>query len=137
MTLYDVHRRSRGRFKPSSLGGYERGERSISLERFCGLAAIYGVPAERLLAEILVRLSPEGRRELTININRLSLVGGEVARLVSELVHKVRAQRGDYMSEVITLRSGDLEALGMAAHLRPRAVITSLRPALVQPKDER
>jgi transcriptional regulator with XRE-family HTH domain len=137
MTLYEVQRRSRGRFKPSSLGGYERGERTISLERFCGLVSIYGVPADRLLANILARLSPEGRRELTININRLSLVGGEVARVVSELVHRVRAQRGDYMSEVITLRSGDLEALGMAADLRPRALITSLRPALVQPKEGR
>ncbi|MGH2699518.1 MAG: helix-turn-helix domain-containing protein [Actinomycetota bacterium] len=44
MTLDDVRRRSRGRFKSSAVGGYERGERAISLERFCDLSEMYGVP---------------------------------------------------------------------------------------------
>ena len=35
------------------MAGYERAERSISLLRFCGLAELYGVPPEILLAQIM------------------------------------------------------------------------------------
>ena len=37
----------------TSVAGYERGERNISLERFVLLCRLYEVPPERLLAEIL------------------------------------------------------------------------------------
>lgn len=53
LTLRDVGYRSDGAFTPTAVAGYERGERSISLQRFCELAAFYGVAPERLLAEIL------------------------------------------------------------------------------------
>ncbi|MGH2677820.1 MAG: helix-turn-helix domain-containing protein, partial [Actinomycetota bacterium] len=43
LTLRDVASLSDRRFKPSALGGYERGERSISLERFTELSSVYGV----------------------------------------------------------------------------------------------
>lgn len=39
---------TRGRFKPSSLGGYERGGRNISLELFRDVADLYGMPADQL-----------------------------------------------------------------------------------------
>src|SRR5207244_4441372 len=45
-TLRDVHVRSRGRFKPSAVGGYERGERAISLDRFSQLAELYDCPPD-------------------------------------------------------------------------------------------
>ena len=53
LTLRDVGVRSGGAFSPTAVAGYERGERSITLERFCLLADLYGVPADRLLAEIV------------------------------------------------------------------------------------
>ena len=53
LTLRDVQRRSAGRFTASGVGGYERGERMISLDRFCRLADVYGSRPERLLAEVL------------------------------------------------------------------------------------
>ena len=40
LSLSDVARRSGGRYSPSSLGGYERGERAISVIRFCDLARL-------------------------------------------------------------------------------------------------
>ena len=64
LTLRDVQARSMGRFKPSSLGGYERGEREISVHRFCELAAVYQIPPDRLLASVLDRVAPEGRAEV-------------------------------------------------------------------------
>jgi transcriptional regulator with XRE-family HTH domain len=35
--------------KASSIAGYERGERTVSVVRFCTLATLYGVAPERLL----------------------------------------------------------------------------------------
>jgi transcriptional regulator with XRE-family HTH domain len=53
LTLRDVGLLSERAFSPSAVAGYERGERGITLERFCSLAGFYGVPPDRLLAEIL------------------------------------------------------------------------------------
>jgi len=130
LTLYDVQRLSDGRFKPSSVGGYERGERALSMDRFCDLANLYGIPPDRLLGEALKRIDPEGREEILIDLNRLSLIESEDRRLVAEFVHKVQAQRQDYLAEVITLRSGDLEALALTSGKRPTALLAKLRPAL-------
>jgi transcriptional regulator with XRE-family HTH domain len=53
LTLREVGVRSGGRLTPTAVAGYERGERSISLVRFCELAYFYGIAPERLLAEAL------------------------------------------------------------------------------------
>lgn len=134
MTLQEVKARTGGRFKPSALGGYERGERRITLERFCALATLYGVPPDRLLAEALQELNPEGRDEVIIDLNRLSRLETESGRLVAEFVHNVRAQRGDYLSDLITLRSGDLETLSLISKTTPKSLVSRLRPALRAPK---
>ena len=122
--------RSQGRFKPSVLGGYERGERSISLERFVELSRLYGIPADRLLAEALIQAAPEGRQEVVLDLNRLMLVTGEEGRIVGDLVHRVKLQRGDYLTDVITLRSGDIEALALVTNRTPAEVLRILQPAV-------
>jgi transcriptional regulator with XRE-family HTH domain len=130
LTLHDVGVLSGGRFKPSALGGYERGERSISVGRFCALAAIYGVPPDRLMARTLEHVSPAGRGELVVDLTKLSLIRTEQAHLVAQFIHGVRAQREDYLSDVVTLRSGDLEALALSAQMRPDALLETLGPAI-------
>lgn len=59
-SLRQVTVRSGGRFKPSSVASYERGERQISLERLFALAEVYQVAPERITAAIAHRLE---RRE--------------------------------------------------------------------------
>jgi len=54
-----VGARSGGEFTPTAVAGYERGERRISLQRFCDLASFYGVAPEALLAEILAGPPPD------------------------------------------------------------------------------
>jgi transcriptional regulator with XRE-family HTH domain len=134
MTLQQVKSRTGGRFKPSALGGYERGERRITLERFCALATLYGVPGDRLLAEALEEMNPQARGEVIIDLNRLSRLETESGRLVAEFVHNVRAQRGDYLSDLITLRSGDLETLSLISNTTPKTLVSRLRPAIRGPK---
>jgi transcriptional regulator with XRE-family HTH domain len=53
LTLRQVGERSGGAFKPTAVAGYERAERTISLERFCQLCGFYGVAPAWLLAGIL------------------------------------------------------------------------------------
>lgn len=67
LALRDLTARSGREFKASAVGGYERGERSISLDRFCRLAAVYGVSPVQLLGRVLERL-PEANRDLVIDI---------------------------------------------------------------------
>lgn len=61
LSLRQVTVRSGGRFKPSSVASYERGERQISLERLFSLADVYEVAPERIVAAIAYRL--EHQRE--------------------------------------------------------------------------
>jgi transcriptional regulator with XRE-family HTH domain len=133
LTLRDVTSSSHGRFKPSVLGAYERGERSVSLTRFCELAQTYGIPPDRLLADVFARLDPTGRQEIAIDLNRLTLIPGEEGKVVAEFVHKLKSQRGDYMTDVITLRSGDLEAISLEAAQPPNVLLRTLEPALRRP----
>ncbi len=51
---------SDGRFGSSVLGAYERGERDISLRRFCDLARCLGEDPPRLLAEALAARQRRG-----------------------------------------------------------------------------
>ncbi len=129
-TLRDVQIRSRARFKASAVGGYERGERDISLGRFCELAWLYGVSPGRLLSDALQLMSRGSTRKVVIDLARLSQVKGEEGRLVAQFVHDLKAQRGDYIAEVITLRSGDLEILATQAGAQPRSLLDTLKPAL-------
>ena len=136
LTLQGVWARSGGRFKPSAVGGYERGERSISLERFISLANLYGVAADELLGEILAHMWPTGRSPVIIDLNALAELGeqdeavsGE-ARAVGEFVHAIRAQRGDYLTSVVSLRAGDVEALSRALGVPSEALLRRFRAAL-------
>jgi transcriptional regulator with XRE-family HTH domain len=117
-----------GEFKPSVLGGYERGERTISLERFTDLAKLYGVPADRLLGEVLGTV--QGQADIVIDLNRLALLDEREVRAVAEFVHNVRTKRGDYFTDVISLRSGDVEALAFSSGLAARELLSKLQPAL-------
>jgi transcriptional regulator with XRE-family HTH domain len=59
LSLRQVTVRSGGRFKPSSVASYERGERKISLERLFALAEVYDMAPERIVAAIAHSLEAE------------------------------------------------------------------------------
>lgn len=130
LTLQEAQRISGDRFTASSLGSYERGHRAISLERFCDLAALYGVPADQLLGNVLDRLTPDDLVEIVVDLNQLRLLPGEEPRLAAELIRRVREQRGDNLGDMVTLRSGDLQALAFASRVEPRTLLERLDPAL-------
>ena len=69
LTLRQVGELSLGAFKPTAVAGYERAERSISLERFYAICAFYGVAPTQLLAEIEEALG--GPPEPTVDLTQL------------------------------------------------------------------
>ena len=129
LTLKDVERRSRGRFSASAVGGYERGERGISLDRFASLASLYGIPADGLLAEIVS--SPAPRHGLTLDVTKLGVIDPDIGRRVGELIHWIRSQREDSTADVIALRSGDAAAVASHLGMRVSELARELRPAIV------
>ena len=130
LTLHDVARISNGRFKPSSVGSYERGTRTISVPLLCELSALYGVPPDRVLADALASAGSETRTDVVIDLSRLPRLEGEHGRVLSEFVGQVRALRGDLASDVITLRAGDVEILASAMGAESSALLQRIRPTL-------
>ncbi len=66
LALRDLNVRSGREFKASAVGGYERGERSISLDRFCRLAAVYDVSPSQLLDRVLEKAT--AKNDVVIDI---------------------------------------------------------------------
>jgi transcriptional regulator with XRE-family HTH domain len=135
LTLREVAAISANRFKPSALGGYERGERAISLERFCELASVYGIPPDRLLGQVLDRIDPDRRVEVVVDVSRLEMLTGEESRRAAELVARVVSQRGQEAAGPVTLRAGDFEELALAAQMKPQELARRLKPAVDFPHD--
>lgn len=126
LTLRDVSRLSGGRYKPTSVAGYERGERAISLERFCDLCQIYGIPAHTLLAEILESVEPTTEPHIDVAI--LESLESVEAALVSGFVREIQALRHGAPSERIVLRAGDVQILATAAGKTPEELLDILGP---------
>ncbi len=124
LTLRAVSTLSDGRYKPTSIAGYERGERSISLERFCDLCRLYDVDPSTLLTETLETAgsAPEPGLEL----ERLEALGSSEAALVAGFVREIRTLRRGRPSDAIVLRAGDVEVLATAAGKRPEDLIEIL-----------
>ena len=100
------------------------------MERFCDLAALYGIPADRLLADVLDRLLPEGRVEVLVDLTELELLPGDEPRMAAEMVERVRRQRGGEAGDVVSLRAGDLEALALSFRLPAGDLLRRLEPAI-------
>lgn len=128
LSLQELARRSGGRFQASSLGGYERGERAISIVRFCELATLLGLPAEQLLADALTRAAPHLHREVVLDLTHLP--GSEPGRQAAAHVQLVRSRRGDHRSNVVTLRAGDLQVIAHASGLDVPTLLSTLGDAV-------
>ena len=109
LTLRSASRASLGRFKPSSIAGYERGERAITVQRFCDLSEVYGTDPARLLDGILI--DARGEPQIELDLTELDRLDLPEAATVREFAHRVRALRRSPGSDVVALRHADLEVI--------------------------
>jgi transcriptional regulator with XRE-family HTH domain len=126
-----VQQSTRGRLSATAIGGYERGERTITIDRFVELASALGVAPEDLLADALSAATPKERREVTIDLTRISEAAPSVREVVAAFAQTMRVRRGDLLGEVITLRSGDLGVLATRSERSASTLLRDLAPAVV------
>ena len=132
LTLRAVAEISGGEYKATSVAGYERGERSITVERFCGLCDLYRIPPEQLLGEIV--RSWRRSDERMIDLGALDELGSDEASLISGFVQQVLALRRDPDATEISLRTGDLQVLATASGKKPEELLKLLDPVLRKPE---
>jgi transcriptional regulator with XRE-family HTH domain len=126
LTLRDVATLSEGVFKATSVAGYERGERSISVERFLLLCQLYGVPANRVIDDV----ASTGQRPPEIDLRALESLASPESSLLAGFIREVVALRSQRTSETFMLRSGDLAVLATASGSDPEELMETLRPAI-------
>lgn len=122
LSLKEVEKKSKKCFKASVLGAYERGERNISVPRLFELAAFYRVPVEYVLAE-------EGRQkeiapqasQVRLDLKTLAKLPRKERQPLVDYIELIRAQRGDFNDEMITIRRDDLRPLACLYHSTPAA----------------
>jgi hypothetical protein len=132
LSLRDLQRSSDGRFKPSAVGGYERGERDVSAERFVEFAYLVGRLPEDLLADTLRAVFPRSHREITIDLTKLHETQGDAAGAVGGYARRLQLVRRDYFGDVITFRSGDLEIVAADAGVKVGGLLRTIEPAVVR-----
>lgn len=128
LTLRQVAGMSQNQFKATSVAGYERGERTISVERFLELCDVYGISAPAVLGEVVRAV--EGKLEQEIDLTLLEKMGTAEGTLLSSFVRQIRAQRGEPVSETIVLREADLNVLATAAGTTREELAEALEPAI-------
>jgi transcriptional regulator with XRE-family HTH domain len=128
LTLRQAANLSRGEFPPTSIASYERGDRSISLERFLRLASLYGMAPDRLLAA--VGALAEGRPADVVRPAALRVLRNPAAETLAGFVARVAALRGAEPREAVAVRAGDLEVLATASGMPAAEFRRAIEPAL-------
>jgi transcriptional regulator with XRE-family HTH domain len=125
LSLQEVCARSGGAFVVSTLSAYERGKRSLSLERLSELAAIYGQSPTSVLdldSDSGSRRAATGGSPLRIRLDHLDKLGPEERRPLESYLAFLRELRNDPAREVLTIRKDDLSYLSGLYGVRPQSL---------------
>jgi transcriptional regulator with XRE-family HTH domain len=123
MSLQEVCDRSGGSFVVSTLSAYERGKRSLSLERLVELAEIYGLSPTSLLEleeDIEGPSTLNRNRPLRIRLDLLDRLTPDERRPLENYLAFLRNLRNDPATHVLTIRKDDLQYLSGLYGMRPQ-----------------
>ncbi len=125
LTLREVEERSNGRWKAVVIGSYERGTRHLSLLKALELCQFYGSDLTAL-GELI---PTENSNRLIIDLRKLAELrtlpdhlSKQLARFLNQLIQK----RGDRNSEVLSIRSSDLETIQLLVGGTKEEILTAL-----------
>jgi transcriptional regulator with XRE-family HTH domain len=107
LSLHDVEAKTAGEFKAASLGTYERGERSISVDRLQRLAEVYGLDAAAFLSDDAGGVDAP-RSRVVIDLTKMHEVSGPERDLVVRFVSQMQARRQDFGGRTFSMRGDDL-----------------------------
>ena len=114
LTLKQVEIRSRGEWKGVVVGSYERGIRSLSVDKALRLCDFYGVPHHALFADS----QPDSAVARIGSIDLLAFRNfpsdqDSFAQALGRMIGVIIRSRGDWNGHVITLRRSDWEGLAI------------------------
>jgi transcriptional regulator with XRE-family HTH domain len=125
LSLQEVCERSGGSFVVSTQSAYERGKRSLSLERLCELADIYGQSPMSLLDidnDTSLKRPMASSAPLRIRLDSLSKLDPEERKPLEGYLHFLRELRNDPSRDMLTIRKEDLAYLSALYGIRPQAL---------------
>ena len=129
LSLHGVEEKSRGRWKAVVVGSYERGDRSVTVQKLAELADFYGVPVSELLPGDAAPTAMAPSPKLVIDLERMSQLPREKAGPLARYVATIQSQRGDYNGRVLSIRADDLRALAIVYDLSPSGLVERLTEA--------
>lgn len=107
LSLQDVARLSEGEFKSSVLGAYERGERSLSVQRLTRLAELLEVPVTVLIPGP----SESFRRTVQLDLAAAEQLDQQQAEVMERFLKTIQVMRKGNPSNELAVRSSDIEVL--------------------------
>src|SRR5579875_2743639 len=113
LSLHGVEEKSHGRRKAVVVGSYERGDRSVTVQKRAELAEFYGVPESALLpGDVLPALLASAPKRV-IDLERMNKLPKEQAGPRARYVGTIQSQRGDYNGRILSIRQEDLRSLAV------------------------
>jgi len=113
LSLHGVEEKSRGRWKAVVVGSYERGDRSVTVQKLAELAEFYGVPVSELLPGDAAPTALAPSPKLVIDLERMAQLPKDKAGPLARYVATIQSQRGDYNGRVLSIRQEDLRSLAV------------------------
>ena len=126
LSLHGVEEKSQGRWKAVVVGSYERGDRSVTVQKLAELAEFYGVPVSELLPGDAAPTALAPSPKLVIDLERMAQLPKDKAGPLARYVATIQSQRGDYNGRVLSLRQSDLGPLAATYDASPAEFIEQL-----------
>ena len=126
LSLHGVEEKSRGRWKAVVVGSYERGDRSVTVQKLAELAEFYGVPVSELLPGDAAPTPIVTAPKLVIDLERLQHVPAQQGAPLARYAATIQSQRGDYNGRVLSIRQEDLRSLAVIYDASPSQLTEQL-----------
>ena len=116
-TLADFEKACNARIKAVVLGSYERGSRSVSVDKLQMIAEIYGVPVSAFFTPSFVESSSLDIPNIIIDLRKLreelKLHSSKTLTLLEQFCSGIIDFRKDWNGEVLSLRRSDMGLLAI------------------------
>jgi len=116
-TLADFEKASNGHVRAVVLGSYERGSRSVSVEKLQAIAEVYGVPINAFFKESYVEETSLDIPNAIIDLRKLreglAIDSSKVLTLLDQFCSGIINFRKDWNGEILSLRRNDVSFLAI------------------------
>lgn len=120
-SLREFEQHSHGQIKSITLGSYERGDRSLSVETMSLIAEILEVHPAELLHKQPQPISTDTPRHIYDLLKIRSLEVTPERELLLRFINEVAGYRGDWRGAVISVRQSDVANLTLIFALLPES----------------